>query len=108
MAEHCHSFLVKNILINKCFVTKSLHTNIVCSEKFRNKIRKNTKKLIKNSTNCSCYINKPSNRRKQWRLNRDSKNNVREELKDHQKKVTEIIRSQLRNTNERLYSGRTS
>ena len=57
---------------------------------------------MKNSASFSCYTNNPSNQITQWRINQGKKKIVREELKDHQEKVSEIIKSDLKNTIERL------
>ena len=65
-------------------------------------MKNNTQNCIKNSASFSCYTNNPSNQRKQWRINQGKKKIVREELKDHQEKVSRIIKSDLKNTIERL------
>ena len=66
--------------INKRFAVKSLHIIIVGSTLLNNKL-KATSKISLRTQQAAAATKNPSNRRKQWRLNRDNKKTCKRRIK---------------------------
>ena len=66
--------------INKRFAVKSLHIIIAGSTQLNNKL-KATSKISLRTQQAAAATKNPSNRRKQWRLNRDNKKTCKRRIK---------------------------